>query len=201
MRILISIALLLTVMQTQAKVIADTDVPELITATSSTPELKLNGASLRKFYTIVNTYIGALYLENLSQNPEEIIAANTYKRMEFRILLKKLSGRRLATAMYDALQINTTKEEAAKLESRIHTLIEFFARRMEKNDIGYIEWVPGIGNRVVVNNEMRGVIPGKDLNDAILRIWIGDNPVTDRFKQEILGLTVEPLRKKKFKKR
>ena len=43
-------------------------------------------------------------------------------------------------------------------------------------------------SRIVINGIVRGSVPGKDLNDALLRIWVGEHPVSDRFKQQVLGV-------------
>lgn len=202
MRLLsLTFALAFMFSQAQARTIEGVEIAEILPATADHPELKLNGAALRKFYGIVNTYIGELYVVEKSQIPSEIIEANTYKRMVFHAMLKKVSGRRMATALYDALQLNTTKEEANKLEKRLIKLIDMFDKRLKRGQMGYIEWVPGLGNRIVIAGEVRGILPGKDLNDAILRIWIGAEPVGQRFKKQILGLAVKDLKKKKRKKR
>lgn len=164
------------------------EIPQIIPATSQHAELKLNGASMRILYGVVDTYIGKLYVENPVTDAAAIIAADEYKRMVFQVALKRVSGRRMATALYEALQLNTTREEANRLESRILQIVEMFDVRLKKGEVGYIEWVPGKGSRVVVAGEEKGIIPGKDLNDAILRIWIGDNPVGETFKRQVLGL-------------
>lgn len=164
------------------------EIPQIIPATSQHAELKLNGASMRILYGVVDTYIGKLYVENPVTDADVLIAANEYKRMVFQVALKRVSGRRMATALYEALHLNTTREEANRLESRILQIVEMFDTRLTKGEDGYIEWVPGKGSRVVVRGEEMGIIPGKDLNDAILRIWIGDNPVGNTFKRQVLGL-------------
>jgi hypothetical protein len=164
------------------------EIPKVIPASSEHAELKLNGASMRILYGVVDTYIGKLYVENPTTDPDALIAADEYKRMVFHTVLKRVSGRRMATALYEALQLNTTPEEAKVLESRIQQVIEMFDTRFKKGEDGYIEWVPGKGSRIVVKGEVKGVVPGKDLNDAILRIWIGENPVGDAFKKQVLGL-------------
>jgi len=164
------------------------EIPQIIPATSQHAELKLNGASMRILYGVVDTYIGKLYVENPVTDAAALIEADEFKRMVFQVSLKRVSGRRMATALYEALQLNTTRDEADQLESRILQVVEMFDTRFKKGEIGYIEWVPGLGSRIVVRGEEKGIIPGKDLNDAILRIWIGDNPVGNTFKRQVLGL-------------
>ncbi|MBL4799248.1 MAG: chalcone isomerase family protein [Oleispira sp.] len=164
------------------------EIPQLIPATSEHAELRLNGASMRILYGVVDTYIGKLYVENPRTDADELIAANEYKRMVFQIVMKRISGRRIAKAMYDALQVNLTNEEAMLLETRLQLLVSMFDGSLKRGQESYIEWVPDKGTRIVSNGEVKGIIPGKDLYDAILKIWIGDNPVGSRFKKQVLGL-------------
>ena len=164
------------------------EIPQVIPATSQHAELHLNGASMRILYGVVDTYIGKLYMENPVTDEKALVEADEYKRMVFQVAMKRISGRRMAKAMYDALQLNLSDEEAIKLEDRLQLLVELFNASLKKGEEGYIEWVPGVGSRIVIKGEVRGIIPGKDLNDAILNIWVGDNPVGSTFKRQVLGL-------------
>lgn len=173
---------------TSALTIDGYDIPAVIPATSQHAELKLNGASMRILYGVVDTYIGKLYMENPVTDPEALIEADEYKRMVFQVVMKRISGRRMAKAMYDALQLSLSHEEAASMEERLQLLVQLFDSSIKKGEEGYIEWVPGVGSRIVIKNDVKGIIPGKDLNDAILNIWVGDNPVGATFKRQVLGL-------------
>ncbi len=164
------------------------EIPQVIPATSDHAELKLNGASMRILYGVVDTYIGKLYLENPVSDEKALIDANEYKRMSFQVVMKRISGRRMAKAMYDALQINLSTEEASKLETRLQLMVDMFDSSLKRGEGGYIEWVPGTGSRIVIKGAVKGIIPGKDLNDAILNIWVGENPVGAQFKRQILGI-------------
>mgnify|MGYP002700863486 CR=1 FL=1 len=108
--------------------------------------------------------------------------------MVYKIELKRVSGRRIAKAMYDALQLNVSQEEAIRLEKRLQLLVTMFDSSLKKGEESYLEWVPSQGSRIVLNGVVKGIIPGKDFYDAILRIWIGDNPVGSTFKRQVLGL-------------
>jgi hypothetical protein len=164
------------------------DIPQVIPASSQHAELKLNGASMRILYGVVDTYIGKLYVEHPLTDANKLIAANEYKRMVFQIVMKRISGRRIAKAMYEALQLNVTPEEATHLEQRLQLLVTMFDSSLKKGQESYVEWVPEQGTRVVLSGDVKGIIPGKDLYDAIMRIWIGENPVGSTFKRQVLGL-------------
>lgn len=186
--ILVSLLLPFWTSFASALVIDDHEIESIIPATSHHPELKLNGASMRVLYAVVDTYIGKLYVETPTTDENAIIEADEFKRMVFHVAMKRVSGRRIAKAMYDALQLNLTAEEALALEDRLRLLVDLFDVSLKRGEEGYIEWVPGIGSRIVINDKETGIIPGKDLSDAILKIWIGDNPVGNRFKKQILGI-------------
>jgi hypothetical protein len=164
------------------------EIPQVIPATSQHAELKLNGASMRIYYGVVDTYIGKLYVENPVSDEKALIEADEFKRMVFQVAMKRISGRRMAKAMYDALQLDLTEAEAVKLEERLQLMVEMFDSSLKKGEEGYIEWVPGKGSRIVIKGDVKGIIPGKDLNDAILKIWVGENPVGASFKRQVLGL-------------
>ncbi len=164
------------------------EIPQVIPATSDHAELKLNGASMRVVYGVVDSYIGKLYLEHPVTDEKALVEADEFKRMTFQVVMKRISGRRMAKAMYDALQLNLSAEEAANLEARLQNMVDMFDGSLRQGQEGYIEWVPGVGSRIVIKGEVKGIIPGKDLNDAILNIWVGDNPVGATFKRQVLGL-------------
>lgn len=182
------ILLLLFSLPSSALTIDGYDIPQVIPATSEHAELKLNGASMRILYGVVDTYIGKLYVENPVTDADQLIAANEYKRMVFQVVMKRISGRRIAKAMYDALQMNLTQEEAVALETRLQLLVSMFDSSLKRGQESYIEWVPEEGARIVLAGEVKGMIPGKDFYDAILKIWIGENPVGSTFKKQVLGL-------------
>jgi hypothetical protein len=188
-KILSSILLLLLLpTQLMALTIDGYEIPQIIPATSQHAELKLNGASMRILYGVVDTYIGKLYVENPATDADTLIEADEYKRMVFKVVLKRVSGRRIAKAMYDALQLNVTREEAGLLEQRLQLLVTMFDSSLKKGQESYLEWVPSQGSRIVLNGNVKGIIPGKDFYDAIMKIWIGDNPVGSTFKRQVLGL-------------
>jgi hypothetical protein len=183
-----SILLFILSLPASALTIDGYDIPQVIPATSDHAELKLNGASMRILYGVVDTYIGKLYVENPVTDANTLIEAAEYKRMVFQVVMKRISGRRIAKAMYDALQLNLSREEAEALEVRLQMLVSMFDSSLKKGQESYLEWGPESGTRIVLNGEVKGVIEGKDFYDAILKIWIGDNPVGSTFKNQVLGL-------------
>lgn len=170
---------------TQARNLEGIDFPEKTIADYYYPELTLNGAATRTYYYVVDMYIGLLYLQHPSQDANQIFADEGYKRMVFHTLLSRASGRRIGKALYEAL--NLTTEQAEALGAPIDTVIDMFDVEMSEGDETYIEYVPGEGTRIIVKGELRGEINSKELFNAFLGIWIGDEPFSEEFKADILG--------------
>ena len=42
---------------------------------------------------------------------------------------------------------------------------------------------------VTINGKNRGVVVGKDFNDALLKIWLGAKPVTKSLRNDLLGMS------------
>lgn len=155
-------------------------------ASDGQPELTLNGASVRKAYLFVDVYIGSLYLEQTYTDADAIFNDDGYKRMSF-YMLRNVRGKRIATALKDAMQVNLTMEEIDGFEKEFTRLIKLMDRTMKEEEEGVVEYIPGVGSRITMGNEVKGIIPGKAFFNAILTSWIGEQPVSNVMKQELLG--------------
>jgi hypothetical protein len=192
MRLLNAIFLLVTtsllMSNATAYEVADIQLSEVVPATAERPELHLNGASLRELYLLIETYVGSLYLEKPSTDPQEILDSQTHKRMVFHVMMKKVGARRIANALQEALVMNVTKAQHKALGGEIQQMLSYFDGKMHRGDEAVFDYIPGKGTQVMIDNQVKGLIPGKDFYRAMLSIWIGDNPVGRSFKDDILGL-------------
>ena len=50
-----------------------------------------------------------------------------------------------------------------------------------------LDYLPGAGTRVTINQDNKGTIPGDDFNRALLRIWLGEKPADGSLKKAMLG--------------
>jgi len=161
-------------------------IQDTIHAYGEQPELTLNGASVRKAYLFVDVYIGSLYLEQTYTDAEAIFNDDGYKRMSF-YMLRNVRGKRIATALKDAMQVNLSIEEVDSFEKEFSLLIKYMDRTMKEGEEGVVEYIPGKGSKIITGNEVKGIIPGKAFFNAILTSWIGKQPVSSVMKQELLG--------------
>lgn len=150
-------------------------------------DLQLNGGGIRtKFFFKI--YVGALYLPQKQTSAEAIIADEHEHRVALYIL-HELSGGKLFNAFNEAIEANHSASELAALNAQIRQMAQIFesVKEVKPGDIIMLDYLPASGTRITVNGTERGVIAGAAFNRALLKIWLGNNPVQDDLKKGMLG--------------
>jgi len=151
-------------------------------------ELMLNGAGLRT-KALFKIYVAGLYLAEKKTSVADVLALSGAKRVSMR-MMRELSAKQLTDALDEGIRDNTPADEREALKDRLVELsatMNALQSAME-GDIIALDWLPGTGTRVVLNGEAKGkAIPGEDFYRALLRIWLGDNPVSGSLKKALLG--------------
>jgi hypothetical protein len=166
--------------------VAGVKVDERISLGSS--ELMLNGAGLRT-KVFVKVYVAGLYLSEKKASAADVLALPGPKRVGMR-LMRDLSAKQLTDALEEGIHDNTPPPEQETLRSRLGELTAIMnaIQSAKEGDVIALDWLPGTGTRVVLNGEPRGkAIDGEDFYRALLRIWLGDNPVSGSLKKALLG--------------
>lgn len=161
------------------------DVAETISSADSKTTLLLNGAGLReKFY--IDVYIGALYLPAKTADALAILSDEGPASVLMHILYSEISKKKLTDGWIDGLDANLSKDERQAIQPRLDAFNKLFAAA-HKGDVLSIEYSPDRGTEVRINGEWRGAIEGNDFFRALLKIWLGPNPVSKSLKQDMLG--------------
>ncbi len=148
-------------------------------------ELVLNGAGIRT-RVFFKVYVGALYLAEKKSTTADALASGGAKRVAL-TLLRELSAQQLSEALNDGIHANNSAAEVEALKPRIDELLALFTDG-KKGDVILIDYLPESGAAVSVNGAPRGKpIAGEDFYRALLRIWLGDNPVDNDLKKGMLG--------------
>jgi len=151
-------------------------------------ELVLNGAGLRT-KAFFKVYVAGLYLPERKTSTDEVLALPGAKRVAMR-LMRDLSAKQLSDALDEGFRDNTPAAEQEPLKGRLGELSAIMnaLRSAKEGDVIALDWLPGTGTRVMVNGETKGkAIAGEDFYRALLRIWLGDNPVSGSLKKALLG--------------
>jgi chalcone isomerase-like protein len=153
-----------------------------------TSELVLNGAGLRT-KAFFKVYVAGLYLAAKKTSAEDVLTLPGAKRVSMR-LMRDLSAKQLTDALDEGFRDNTPAAEQEPLKGRLAELIAIMnaLQSAKEGDVITLDWLPGTGTRVMLNGEPKGkAILGEDFYRALLRIWLGENPVSGTLKKALLG--------------
>ncbi|HYK88067.1 MAG TPA: chalcone isomerase family protein [Acidobacteriota bacterium] len=153
------------------------------TITLEGKSLQLNGIGLRK-KLIFKVYVAGLYLENRSKDSSSVVSSEQIKSIRLH-MLRSLSGSELSDAISEAFWRNV-KSGRNQLEARLQKLASMFPS-VVAGDIITLTYVPGKGTTVTAKGQQKGIVEGKDFADALLSVWLGDNPVQADLKRALLG--------------
>ena len=149
--------------------------------------LVLNGAGVRVM-GLFSVYLAALYLPAASSDGESILRARAPSHLNF--LLRSITNEQVKSAITGALRDALTPAQVAPLASRMQQIDDIIAGLdgLKKGATLSLSYQPDAGTRIEVNGADKGLIPGADLNEALMRIWIGDRPRDPRLRRALLGL-------------
>jgi hypothetical protein len=157
------------------------------TATVGGKELKLNGAGMRGI-VFVKIYAIGLYLPERKTTPEDIQALAGPRRVSLYIQ-REVNSDEFGQLFITSMNKNSTKEEKAKVIGQTVKFGEMFASMppVKKGDLVTLDWIPGTGTVSSLNGKKIGeTLPDITFYNAVLRIWLGDSPVQESVKRELL---------------
>lgn len=179
----IALGALLSGLPAQAREVAGVAVAE--SARVGDAELVLNGAGVRsKFF--VRVYVGALYLPVRADTVAAVLAQGGPRRVAMHVLYGEIAAGKLVDGWNDGFAANLTPPQLAALRPRIDRFNALFDT-VHQGDVITLDYRPGAGTAVTIRGEHRGLVAGRDFNDALLRVWLGGAPADGDLKQAMLG--------------
>lgn len=150
-------------------------------------DLVVNGTGIRSKFG--KRYAMALYLPAKAGDTKAVLAAKGPKRIAI-TLIKDVSGDTFANAVSKGINNNSTDAEQAALKDRVKQLSDTVIALDEIKAGASInfDWIPEKGTILTINGQMKGKeIAGEDFYNALLRVWLGEDPVQNDLKQGLLG--------------
>ncbi len=151
--------------------------------------LKLNGAGIR-YKIFFKIYAAALYVESPSQDANIVITQNGDKRLVMHIVYDEINKEKMIDSMIDGFEDNLTSDEFKNLKSRIDQLLAQY-QGVKENDVLMFDYTIKKGTTFSINGTDKVTIAGAEFNQALLKIWLGDEPATSSLKDALLGLKEE----------
>lgn len=152
-------------------------------------DLKLNGAGIR-YKAVFKVYVAGLYLTEKKNNLADILALPGPKQLRM-VMLRDVSADQMGQSFMDGLNHNSTKAEKTKIVNQMQKFGEMFAAipELRKGDIVSVEWVPNVGSITTLNGKRTAdVFPDVAFFNALMRIWLGEQPAYGPLKNQMLGL-------------
>lgn len=149
-------------------------------------DLVLNGAGLRS-KVFIKVYVGALYAQQKATAPAAFIDSTAPRRMTLR-LLRDIDADTLYGALHDGLKGNHSEAELAALKPQIDQFAEIMKKggNAKNGDTIAIDFAAD-GVAVAFNGEARGKVASAPFAKALMKVWLGDNPVDGSLKKALLG--------------
>ncbi len=149
--------------------------------------LQLNGAGARTLF-IVRTYVAALYVPTPATQPQALIGQPGPRRLSL-TMLAALSADWIVERFVSAMRANHRDDELVRLHPRLDRLVDTLLalERMRKGARIDIDALGG-ATRVSVDGRALGPdVPGEDVFDALLRAFLGEQPLDAALKRAMLG--------------
>ena len=147
-------------------------------------DLDLKGAGLLRYLGIFKVYAGAFYLDAEAALDDAL--ADRAKRFEVQYF-RGFKGSDFGPATIELMAQNVDGATMERLADEI-ALHNSLYPDVNPGDRATLTYLPGIGTELVINGEVRGVIPGAEFASALFSIWIGEQPIDDGFKKQLMGL-------------
>ena len=108
------------------------------------------------------------------------------KRVSMHIVHDEISQEKITSAWMDGFIANTPESERAALATRMEQFNALWPT-LRSGDVVHVDFPAGGGVHVTVNGSERGSVDGTDLQQAVLRIWLGEEPADRDLKRGMLG--------------
>ncbi len=154
--------------------------PEVVAASGK--ELHLMGMGLRKKLWF-KVYIASFYLERPTEDAAQAVSSDQVKRVEMH-MLRDLERGKITEAVQAGFEKNSAAE-LPKLQGRLDSFLKAIPD-LKAGQVILVTYFPGRGTLIKAGGGEEIALPGKDFADALFSVWLGQHPVDDELKNEML---------------
>ena len=153
-------------------------------------EIQLNGVAMRKRYQFFKVYVAGLYLPQKATTPAAAIDGRGAKRISL-TMVRDASAEQFVESIEYGLRANNSEAQLAEVKSQVDALFgKIRAVRDAKQGMRIVlDYSPSSnGTTLFVDGAAQGgPMTGEPFYRALLRIWLGENPVQEDLKKALLG--------------
>ena len=153
-------------------------------------EVQLNGMALRTRYHFVKIYVAGLYLPQKTTTSQAAIDGRGAKRISL-TMVRDATAEQFIESIDHGLLANNSDAQLAEVKPQVDALFaKIRAVRAAKKGLRIvIDYSPSSSSTTlfVDGAAQGGPMAGEAFYRALLRIWLGENPVQEDLKKALLG--------------
>jgi hypothetical protein len=143
----------------------------------------LVGTGVLRWKLLFRPYAAAFWVADGDGNPADF-AADKPKRLEIEYYYAFKAGD-FAWATWEGMAASSDSESIEHMRARIERFNALY-RDIRPGDRYAITYVPGRGTELALNGEALGTVEGPDLAAGLFGIWLGEKPLSDSLKAQLL---------------
>ena len=152
-------------------------------------ELRLNGAALRT-RVIFKVYVAGLYLPARAATAQAAIEAKGAKRIVL-VMMRDADARQFVESIDAGMRANNSEAQIAAVKAQTDALMTMIRAvgQAKKGMRIVLDYQPSAGGTTLYVDDVAQGKPmsGEPFYQALLRIWLGDDPVQVDLKEALLG--------------
>jgi len=153
-------------------------------------ELQLNGFGLRTRALFFKIYVGGLYLPERSTSAAAALAAKGAKRIQL-TMVREADAEQFVESIDAGLRANHSEAQLAQVKPQIDALMAMIRNigTSQKGATIVLDYAPSSDSTTLfVDGKPAGQpMAGEEFFRALMRIWLGENPVQADLKAALLG--------------
>jgi Chalcone isomerase-like len=146
--------------------------------------LTLNGAGIRKAYSFVKVYVGALYTEKKSVSTDELLKDPGDKLLRMVFVMKKVEKEKIVEAFAEGFSRNSP-DVAGTADAK--AFLSWFTSDFMAGDTVDVSLAADGTVTATQNGKKVGTMRNPALARAVLLIWFGERPADAGLKKGMLG--------------
>lgn len=148
--------------------------------------LQLNGLGYRKAFVFVKVYTVGLYLENSTQDSQQIIESEQVKQMVTTYLSSKATAEKIKNGFIEMMEKCNPPEMFKQQKKNIDLYASWIDKDMKPGLTSVSTYVPGKGLTLVYQDQLKGTIPDKEFAQMYYRCNVGPQ-AEETVREGLLG--------------
>jgi len=148
--------------------------------------LRLHGTGLLRYRIFIKGYVAALYLDEsfVAEPDPSTVLGDTARRLEIEYFWS-IRAEDFARATRLGMARNTAPAALESMAPRIEQINALY-RDVDPGDRYALTYLPGVGTELALNGRSLGVVEGDDFAAALFAIWIGERPLDEALRDQLL---------------